>query len=179
MVAQALDAEGKTEDAIAEVQTALKMSPQEPNLHFVLGHLYWEAERYDEAVSAFEAELAIEPQNAKAIAYLGDIAMKKGDNDKALTLLRQAAALQDNVRLAFMDIGSILVDQKQYKDAIPALRQAVKLDPTQPDAHFRLGHVYQALGDNAAAEKEFETVRLLKQKQDQDYASKLGKNQPH
>jgi Flp pilus assembly protein TadD len=170
-----LDGEGKTVEAITEVQTALKISPQEPNLHFVLGHLYWEAERYDDAVPAFQAELAIVPNNAVAIAYLGDIAMKQGDNQKALTLLRKAVALQDNVRLAFMDIGSILVDQEQYKDALAAFRQAVKLDPMETDAHFRLGHVYQVLGNNAAAEKEFAKVRELKQKHDQAIASKLAK----
>jgi len=145
-------------------------------LNFVLGHLYWEAERYDDAVAAFEAELFIEPENAKAIAYLGDIAMKRGDNQKALKLLRKAAQLQDNVRLAYMDIGGILVDQKQYAEALSALWHAVKLDPTQPDAHFRLGHVYQLMGNSAAAEKEFAKVRQLKQKNDQDIARKLGTN---
>jgi tetratricopeptide (TPR) repeat protein len=174
--AEALDGEGKTEEAIKEVQTSLKLSPREPNLNFVLGHLYWEAERYDDAIAAFEAELLIVPENAKAIAYLGDIAMKQGDNQKALTLLRKAAQLQDNIRLAYMDIGGILVDQKHYPEALSALQQAVKLDPAQPDAHFRLGHVYQLMGNSAAAEKEFAKVRELKEKQDRDIASKLGKN---
>ncbi len=174
--AQALEGDGKTEEAINEAQTALKLSPQEPNLNFVLGHLYWQAERYDEAAAAFEAELLVVPGNAKAIAYLGDIAMKQGDNERALRLLRKAAQLQDNVRLAFMDIGAILVDQKQYAEALSALRQAVKLDPTQPDAHFRLGHVYQLMGNTAATDKEFAKVRELKAKQNRAIASKLGQN---
>ncbi len=177
--AEALDGEGKTEEAIKEARTGLKLSPQEPNLNFVLGHLYWEAERYDEAVAAFEAELLIVPGNAKAIAYLGDIAMKRGDNQKALKLLRTAAQLQDNVRLAYMDIGGILVDQKQYAEALSALRHAVKLDPTQPDAHFRLGHVYQLMGNSAAAEKEFAKVRELKAEQERAIALKLGQNPAH
>jgi tetratricopeptide (TPR) repeat protein len=145
-------------------------------LNFVVGHLYWEEEKYDEAVAAFEAELRIDPENAKAIAYLGDIAMKRGDNEKALKLLRKAAQLQENVRLAYMDIAGILVDQKQYAEALSALRRAVKLDPTQSDAHFRLGHVYKLMGDNAAAEKEFAKVRELKEKKDHDISRKLGTN---
>jgi Tfp pilus assembly protein PilF len=67
-----------------------------------------------------------------------------------------------------MDIGKILVNRKQYSDALVVLSQAVKLDPSQPDAHFRMGHVYQLMGNEPQAEKEFAAVRELKAKQDED-----------
>jgi len=82
LVAEALDGEGKTLEAIEEVKTALRLTPKEPNLNFVLGHLYWEAEKWDEAVAAFQAELVIQPNDAVAIAYLGDSALKRGDNQR-------------------------------------------------------------------------------------------------
>ena len=68
---------GKTPEAIAEFQAALKVAPQEPNVHFGLGYLYWKSHQYDEAKSEFESELLIDPNHPQALAYLGDIEMKK------------------------------------------------------------------------------------------------------
>ena len=114
----------------------------------------------------FERELLIDPGNTEALTYLGDIAMKREDPEKALTFLRKATRLGSDNRLAYLDIAAILVDQKQYPEALSTLRQAEKLDPNQSDVHFRLGRLYQIMGDNEAAEKEFRRVRELKEKED-------------
>ena len=58
------------------------------------------------------------------------------------------------------------MQQKQFPEALKALRRAVELDPTQPDAHYRLGRVYQALGNSAEAQREFSKTRTLHQKAD-------------
>ena len=91
------------------------------------------------------------------------------------THLRELLLGGDN-RLAYLDIAAILVDQKQYREALSALRQAEKLDPNHSDIHFRMGRLYQIMGDNDAAEKEFAKVRELKEKEEQDLAPKGHKN---
>jgi Flp pilus assembly protein TadD len=75
-------------------------------------------------------------------------------------------------------LGTILTRQKQYGDAITALRRAVDLDPAQPDAHYRLGRVYQAMGNARRSEKEFARVRELHQKADESLASKMSTAPP-
>ena len=59
--AKRLDGLGRTSEAIAEFQTAAKISPGEPNVHFGLGYLYWKTQQYDEARKEFERELALDP----------------------------------------------------------------------------------------------------------------------
>jgi tetratricopeptide (TPR) repeat protein len=93
-------------------------------------------------------------------------------------LLRKAAQLQPDNRFVYLDMSSILVDQKRYPEALDALRHAVKLNPLESDAHFRMGHVYQLMGNKAAAEKEFAKVRALKKKEDEDLAAKVKKLPP-
>lgn len=171
--AEALDGEDRTGDAIVEFQKAIELAPRQPELHFALGYLYWKTQQYDAAAKAFNAELSNVPGNAQPLAYLGDIAMQKGDDEQALKLLRKAARLQNDNRLAYLDIGAILEDRRQYSEALAPLRRAIEIDPTQPDAHFRLGRAYQLLGNRAAADKEFAEVRKLKQKQAEDLASKM------
>jgi tetratricopeptide (TPR) repeat protein len=128
--------------------------------------LYWKLRRYDYASREFEAELAVDPNHALALAYLGDIALKNNDTEKAASLLERSIQQKKNVRLAYLDLGAARMDQKRYLAALRALQRAVELDPTQPDAHYRLGRVYQALGNSADAEREFTKTKALHQKAD-------------
>ncbi len=161
---EALDGLGRTVEAIPEFEAAAKAAPREPNVHFGLGYLYWKQHKYDEAQTAFEAELSIDPAHAQALAYLGDIELKKNDPAKSLPLLQKAIQIRNDVRIAYLDIGAILSDQKKYPEALAALQRAEKLDPAQPDAHYRLARLYRAMGNPAAAQREFAKVNDLHEK---------------
>jgi tetratricopeptide (TPR) repeat protein len=174
LTGEALDGLQRTPEAIVEFQRAAKVSPEEPNVHFGLGYLYWKSHQYDEAKIQFEKVLSLDPNHPQALVYLGDIAMKKTNLDEALTLLRKAVGEKNDIRLAYIDLGAILTEQKQYPAALAALRRAVELDPGQPDAHYRLGRAYQALGKTAESQKEFAKVRELHQKADEPLAAKIS-----
>jgi len=174
LIGEALDGLGKTPEAISEFEAAAKTSPGEPNVYFGLGYLYWKSNQYDQAEVRFQNQLSLDPSNAQALAYLGDIEMKRGNTGKALAHLRQAVQARRGIRIAYLDLGAILTDQKRYKDAIVVLQRAVQLDPAQADAHYRLGRVYQNMGNRAAAQQELKKVQELHQKADEDIASKMA-----
>lgn len=169
---EALDGLGRTVEAIPEFEAAAKAAPREPNVHFGLGYLYWKRHKYEEAKAAFATELAIDPRHAQALAYLGDIALKQNDPDCALPLLNKATELRNDIRIAYLDIGDILVQQKKNREALTALLRAEALDPTQPDAHYRLARLYRTMGDAAAAQQEFAKVSQLQEKAE-DVAPKM------
>ncbi len=174
LLGQALDGMQRTPEAIAEFEVAAKVAPQEPSVHFGLGYLHWKVRRYDEAKVEFERELANDPNHAQALAYLGDVEMKKDNPEGALDLLRKAVQIRDDLRIAYLDMGVILAQQNRHPEAIAAFKRAESLDPTQPDAHLRLGRLYKATGDDVAAQKEFSKLRELHQKADDDIASKMS-----
>lgn len=178
LAGEALDGLGRTPEAILEFQTAIKAAPTEPDLHFGLGYLHWKSHQYNDAKAAFEEELAINPSNSQAFAYLGDIEMKANNFDRALSLLRKAEEGRSDIRIAYIDMGSIFTEQKRYPEAITALQHAKKLDPQQPDAHFKLGRVYQAMGDKVASQREFATVRELHEKADESVTAKMPRPAP-
>ena len=166
LMGEALDGLGRTQEAITEFESAAKISPNEPNVHFGLGYLYWKSQQYDEARQEFNRELALDPNHAQALAYLGDIEWKNSRPDAALPLLQSAIHANKNLRLPYVDLGAIYLQQKNYKDAEANLRQAVALEPTQPDAHYQLGRLYQVTGKPAEATKELAKVRELHEKAD-------------
>jgi Tfp pilus assembly protein PilF len=75
-------------------------------------------------------------------------------------------------------LGAIFLERKQYQNAMTALQRAVELDPVQPDAHFRLGRLYQAMGNTSVAQKEFAKVRELHEIEDEDVAAKMSAAPP-
>lgn len=75
-------------------------------------------------------------------------------------------------------MGAILAGQNRHQEAIAALLEAEKLDPAQPDAHLRLGRLYQATGNPVAAQKEFAKLRELHQKADEGIASQMSGSPP-
>jgi tetratricopeptide (TPR) repeat protein len=174
LTGEALDGLGRTPEAIAELEAAAKVNPREPEVNFGLGYLYWKQHQYDDAKSAFESELSLDPDHAQALAYLGDIELKASDPEKALRLLEKAVHQRTDIRIAYVDLGAILTGQKRYQEAKAALQRAVQLDPSRPDAHFRLARLYQLTGSRAAAQQEFAKVRELHEKADEDVASKMS-----
>jgi tetratricopeptide (TPR) repeat protein len=175
---EALDGLARTPEAITEFEAALKIAPREPEVNFGLGYLHWKLSQFDEAAKYFNDELAIDPNHPQALAYLADIAMKNNEPEKALPLLQKVVKQRDDIRIAYVDLGAILTQQKRYPEALAALQQAVKLDPAQPDAHFRLGKLHQTMGNMTAAEREFAKVRELHEKQNDDVASKMARPAP-
>lgn len=113
LMAEALDAMGKTEDAIKELEAAARISPNEPVLHFELGYLYYKQRDYDKATPEFQLEVKNNPGYAQAYLYLGDIALHTNDDKAAEPLLQKALQLQNESRLAYFDLGCVYAEPSQ------------------------------------------------------------------
>jgi predicted Zn-dependent protease len=109
------------------------------------------------------------------LAYLGDIALKENKPEEAMVYLEKVVRQRKDIRVAYVDLGAALMQMKRNTEALTALKRAVELDPTQPDAHFRLGRLYQSMGEKEKARVEFAKVQELHQKADEDVASKMPK----
>jgi len=93
--------------------------------------------------------------------------MKNKNPHAAIELLKKAVTLKNDIRFAYIDLGVVYNEQKKYDEAIVALKRAVQLDPSQPDAHYRLGRIFQGTGKKAEADKEFATVVSIHKQADE------------
>jgi len=178
LMGEALDGLGREDDAIAELQAATAASPPEPNAHFGLGYLFWKERHYDEAEREFRAELDKDATNAPAAAYLADVLIHRGDPQAAEPLFEQALRLNPKIRLARLDLGILYAERKENGRALRELREAVRLDPSRADAHYRLAHVYEGLGQQAAAKSELATVTQLHENRLEDMLHKVSGKPP-
>jgi tetratricopeptide (TPR) repeat protein len=167
--AEALEMQGKWDQAEKEYQTILQQDPRLPGIHFRLGRLLLSkpnppADAAEQAKKHFQQELEIDPSNAGAEYVLGELARQSQQWDEAVLHFTRAAKLDSGLGDAFLGWGASLVSAKKFSDAVTPLETAVKLEPQNPSAHYNLAVAYTRSGRRQDGEREFAIHRSMVQK---------------
>ena len=178
LAGEAMDGLNDSEGAIRQFEAAAKASPSEPNVHFGLGYLLWKQHVFPEAAEQFKQELANDPNHAQALAYLGDVNIKQNDNAAALPLLDKAVRLPGAPRIAFVDLGILYADAGRKDEAVAVFQHAITMDPSEVDAHWRLGRLYASMGRQQDAKVELAKANELHRQKDQPLATQIAPSNP-
>jgi tetratricopeptide (TPR) repeat protein len=153
------------EKALEELQTAAKLNPDLPRLHFSTGLAHHQLGHNKEAVAAFEEEAKRSPQDFTTIYYLADALEKSGDIISARQRIEAALKLDPHSPEANGLMGRILFKQGKAAEALKPLEFAAAKKPADQEARYTLARVYQQLGRRADAAREFAEVERLKSEQ--------------
>jgi tetratricopeptide (TPR) repeat protein len=148
------EAKGDDAKAIEEYQAAIALRPSSPNLHYSLGHLFWKDLRVPEARVELEAELALNPRHPGALTDLGQTYLLEHQPDKALPFLQNALVAGSANPDLHRDLGTAYTELRDYRKAEEHFKIAVSADH-DGSVHYKLGRVYQALGEKDKATREF------------------------
>jgi tetratricopeptide (TPR) repeat protein len=155
--AEALEAQGKWDEASAEYRRALEKDPKAAGIHYRLGRLLLSRpdtpNAHEAARKEFEEELRINPRNAGAEYVLGELARREQQWDRAAGHFSRAVEFDAGFAAAHLNLGRSLMAVKRFADAIPALQNAAKLEPANPEPHFHLSVAYIREGRKAEAER--------------------------
>jgi len=167
--AEALEIQGKLDEAEKIYRQILKTNPELPGIHYRLGRVLISKPDFgpqiaDEARKEFEKELQIDPSNAGAEYVLGEMAKQQQQWDDAIAHFSRAAKLDPSLGDAFVGWGGSLVTQKKFSEAIPPLEMAVKLEVGNPAAHYLLAVAYARSGRKEDGDREFAIQQRLTQK---------------
>ena len=174
--AEALEMQGKWDEAQTQYQDILTNNPNEDGIHYLLGRLLLSKPQGDEAAiqkakQEFEKELQIDPKNAGAEYILGEMAKQASQCEEAIPHFTRATQLDPTFGDAYMSLGFCLVMLKQWEPAIPPLQMAARLEPGNPSAHYNLALAYSRAGKRDEAEKEFAIHRKMTSKTPPDGGS--------
>jgi len=167
--AEALEMQGKWDEAQREYEDMIAKNPEASSLHYLLGRLLLSKPQPDagavqQAKEEFQKELQIDPRNAGAEYILGEMARQESQLEEAISHFSRAAKLDSSFGDAFMSWGFCLVTLKRYEEAIPPLQAAVRLQEGNPSAHYNLAVALSRTGQKEEADKEFAIHRRLAQK---------------
>jgi tetratricopeptide (TPR) repeat protein len=167
--AEALEMQGKWNDAEKEYRVVLQKDPRAPGIHFLLGRLMLSRpnpppDMAEKAKQEFQKELEIDPNNAGAEYVLGELARQAQQWDEAIQRFTRVCKLDAGFGDAYLGLGTSLLSVKKFPEAIAPLETAVKLEPANPAAHYNLAIAYTRSGRKQEGEKEFAIHRQMVQK---------------
>lgn len=180
--AEALEAQGKWDDAEKQYKAIIAKYPQEPGIHFLLGRLLLSKAEpspsdAENAKKEFQEELKLDPTNAGAEYVLGEMARQNGQWPDAIQHFSRASELDAGFGDAFLGLGNALLSAKKFSEAIPPLQTAVKLESRNPAAHYSLATALTRAGRKEEAEKEFAIHRQMTQKGEGEQGEQAGAQQ--
>jgi tetratricopeptide (TPR) repeat protein len=157
--AEALEMQGKWDEAGVEYRRILEINPMLPGIHARLGRTLLSkpqpaAVEVEQAKKNFEEELEIDPRNAAAEYVLGQLAADAKDSATAIQHFTRATKLDTTFSEAYLGLGTALNSAKRFAEAIPALEAYEKLAPDSPSGHYQLAFAYAGAGRRDDANRE-------------------------
>jgi Flp pilus assembly protein TadD len=158
--AEALESQGKNDEAAATYRKILEENSRVPGIHYRLGQIALDRAgpngSTDEAKREFQSEIELDPSNASAQFVLGELARRAGDWNDAVTRFTRAAKLDAGFSEAYLALGMCLAASGQFLQAVSPLQAYVKLQPEDPSGHYQLAIAYSRTGNKDGATREMQ-----------------------
>jgi tetratricopeptide (TPR) repeat protein len=166
--AEALETQGKWDEAIEEYRMVLKQDPGLPGIHYRVGRAFLSKPESpttrEEAKKEFLEELRVNPNNAGAEFVLAELARQAENYAEAIERFTRATKLDVAFADAYIGLGRSFLAAEKAADAVAPLEQAAKLQPDNPTAHFLLANAYRRVGRPADAEREVQAHKATSEK---------------
>ena len=151
-----LAAQGKKDDAIAEIQTALKLAPADSDAQHDLADLYASAGKNDLAESAYRALVAAQPKDAELHRGLGRALLLQKKFPEAQQEFLAAVRLKRDWPEVYVDLAFAANENKNYDLTIRALNGRNMLNAEMPPLCFFLrASAYDHLRDYKQAAVDY------------------------
>jgi len=158
----ALYAEGRTAEAMAEYGEALRLAPDDPEAYCDLGIALNAQGRAAEAIVQYEAALSLKPDFVEARCNLANALAAEGRMAEAIAQSEEALRLKPDYAEAHNNLGCELqVTPGRLNDAIAEYEQALRLKPDYAEAQLNLGNALNAAGRPTEAIEVFEQALRL------------------
>ncbi len=165
VLAEAYAQATRNQQAIAELELAVKIAPRQPGLHEELADQYWIMGDLDKATSAYREELSIDRYATSSKYKLGSLLVLSQNPKEGVGMLRNALQADPTLIDAHYYLGVGLVAIDQPNDAISEFNKAIAADPKNDraiSAYFRLAQVYRRLHQNDEAQSAMQNFLQLR-----------------
>lgn len=155
--------EGKVNDAIAQLEMAVKASPKFAQGWHALGILYQNIGKQAEAKDAWQHAVDADPKLLPAQVALSRICARTKDWQCAMSA--SEAEIKGDVKKTYTEVylheAAAQYGMKNYDAAVSSAQEALKLDATNKRAEYIIGRALEAKGDVAGAREHMTKYTVL------------------
>ena len=131
--------QNRLDDAISELQAAIRANPKYLPARIGLAEAYYSKEQYPQAEAELKQVLAIQPQNVNAAYSLGFVYLAEHNSQDAKATFAKLLARDSNLPGAHYGLGMALAAGGDDRAAIPEYQTTIKLRPELGGVHYHLG----------------------------------------
>jgi len=136
----ALD-QGNINEAIAKLNRALDLDPQNESTRLNLARAYYQNGEYSKATSTIQYLQTIYPSSEWARDLSGEIALKKNNSKLALSLFEENIRSNNRFFHSYINLATVLRSQGKDKEAISYLILCLKINPFYKPAYKLYGEI--------------------------------------
>ena len=149
--------QGKVDEAIAKIETAIAAKPDLTIGYSALARLYLRKKDYPKAIANANKVIAIDAEDTDMTAVLAEAYTATGDKAKAAEFKKKMPANPGELYNQAAD----LINSGKDGDAEALLKQAIAADEKFAAAYYELGMIYVRGGKNADAKTNLEKYLAL------------------
>lgn len=130
----------RTRDAVASLENAAALGPDDAPIQYQLGSAYVEIQEYDKAVAALQKglagkpDLAADPLAVEAVSTLGAVYFAQGKLADAETEFQRVLAVKTGAAGATLGMAKIHFSRNDVAKALELFEQVVAAHPGTPEA---------------------------------------------
>jgi len=146
--------QGKTQEAIKELKTAITLDPRSAGAHLMLGYAYRLLGSYrmiGEAKGEFRQALSLDPANTSARFHLARVYLDLGRVRRARETLEERLEITEKTPELLSLLGEVNRRSGDPRLSIRQNESAAILDPDLAQAHYYLGLAHLDRGDTEEA----------------------------
>ena len=162
-----LHMEGKIEEAIKELERGVKGGEKTLDVYAGLGHLQFEAGRFDAAADAYREVLGREPLHKTCHYNLAVCLEKTGRYKEALASFEKGFEINSGRIEIGIGVGVSLLHLRRFAEAATAFETCLKAHPDDETALFGKAFALQGQGRHAEAETAYAEVLKRNPKQEE------------
>ena len=139
--------QGKYEQALQEMETCIRLIPQNLPAYYKQGEIYLQQDRLDEAFKSFKMVLGIKPNWVYAYYGLGSVYLKRGELNAARATFEKAIRRNEKFAPAYFKLGQVLASENRFEEALKAYKDAAKHQAYTAEVLYELGAIFAQKGN--------------------------------
>ena len=108
---------GKWDEANKRLGAAYKLAPEDPDVNFLLGYLYFQKKDFSRAADFLGSATNLSPHNVQALTLLGRLSLQQEDYGRAVSNLEKAVLTDSDYWVAHDLLAASYLKQQKYDKA--------------------------------------------------------------